>query len=68
MHDHGYSRCHLDYCVYFKRSYDDNYIILCLYVDDMLISRSNMDHIMGLKELVSTFIFYERFRGRKKNL
>lgn len=29
---------------------DDNYIILCLYVDDMLVARSNMDQIKGLKE------------------
>ena len=29
---------------------DDNiYIILCLYVDDMLVAGSNMDHIKGLK-------------------
>ena len=28
---------------------DENYIILCLYVDDMLVAGSNMDHIKGLK-------------------
>ena len=49
MQEHGYNRCHSDYCVYFKRLDDDNYIILCLYVDDMLLARSNMDHIKGLK-------------------
>ena len=49
MHEHGYNRCHLDYCVYFKRLDDDSYIILCLYVDDILVARSNMDHIKGLK-------------------
>ena len=45
MHKHGYSRCHSDHCVYFKRLDDNN--ILCLYVDDMLLARSNMDHIKG---------------------
>ena len=50
MHDHGYSRCYLDYWFYFKRLDDDRYIILCLYVDDMHVSGSNMDHIKGLKE------------------
>ena len=49
MHEHGYRRCHSDHCVYFKRLDDDSYIILCLYVDDMLVIRSNMDHIKGLK-------------------
>ena len=49
MHKHGYNMCHLDYCFYFKRLDDDTYIILCLYVDDMLVAGSNMDHIKGLK-------------------
>ena len=49
MHEHGYNRCHSDYYVYFKRLDDDNYIILCLYVDDTLVVGSNMDHIKGLK-------------------
>ena len=49
MHEHGYSRYHSDHCVYFKRLDDENYIILCLYVDDMLVVGSNMDHIKGLK-------------------
>ena len=50
MQEHGYNRCHSGYCVYFKRLDDDSYIILRLYVDDMLIARSNMDHIKRLKE------------------
>ena len=47
MHEHGYTRCHSNHCVYFKRLDYDNYIILCLYFDDMLVARSNMDHIKG---------------------
>ena len=49
MHEHRYSRCHSYHCVYFKRLDVVSYIILCLFVDDMLVSRSNMDHIKGLK-------------------
>ena len=49
MHENGYNRCHLDYCVYLKRLDDDSYIILCLYVDDIVVVGSNMDHIEGLK-------------------
>ena len=41
--------CHSDHYVYFKRLDDDSYIILCLYVDDILVARSNMDHIKGMK-------------------
>ena len=47
MQEHGYSRCHLDYCVYFKRLDDDNYIILCLYVDDMLVVGSTWIILRG---------------------
>ena len=49
MNEHGYTWCHSDNCVYFKRLDYDNYIILCLYVDDMIIVGSKMDHIKGLK-------------------
>ena len=49
MHEYGYAQCHSNHYVYFKRLYDDNYIILCLYVDDMLVTKSNMDYIKGLK-------------------
>ena len=48
MHEHGYNRCHLNR-VYFKSLDNESYIILCLYVDDMLVARSNMDHIKGPK-------------------
>ena len=50
MHEHGYSQCNLDHCIYFKRLDDGNYLFLCLYVDDILLARSNMGHIKGLKE------------------
>ena len=45
MHEHGYTQCHSNHCVYFKRLHDEKCIILCLYVDDMLVARSNMEHI-----------------------
>ena len=50
MAEQGYSRCNSDHCVYFKRLENDSYIILCLYVDDMLVAGSNMDHISELKQ------------------
>ena len=45
----GYHRCHSDHCGYFKKLDNENYIILLLYVDDMLVAGSNMQHINELK-------------------
>eukprot|EP01018_Ginkgo_biloba_P039992 Gb_09614 [translate_table: standard] len=54
--EQGYSRFHSDHCVYFKRLDNDNYIILLLYVDDMLVVGSNMQDINVLKiKLVNSF-------------
>ena len=64
MHEHAYIRCHSDHYVYFKRLDDDN-IILCLYVDDILVAGSNMDHIKGLKHQL-VHAFYMKDLGAKK--
>ena len=42
MIEHGYSRWHSDHCVYFKKLDNGRYIILLLYVDDMLVAGSNI--------------------------
>ena len=56
MEEQGYSRCHFDHCVYFKRLDDGSYIILSLYVDDMLVAGSNMQEINVLKrKLANSF-------------
>ncbi|GJV19240.1 retrovirus-related pol polyprotein from transposon TNT 1-94 [Tanacetum coccineum] len=44
----GYNRLHVDPCAYFKRS-GNNDIILLLYVDDMLVAAPNKDRINKLK-------------------
>jgi len=49
MSKQGYTRCHFDHCVYLKRKNDGSYIILLLYVDDMLVVGSNMQEINVLK-------------------
>ena len=67
MQEDGYNRCHLDYCVYFKRFDNGSYIILCLYVDDMLIDGSNMDHIKGLKEQLA-HSFAIKYLGTTKQI
>ena len=42
MSEQGYTTCHSNHCVYLKRKHDGIYIILLLYVDDILVIGSNM--------------------------
>ena len=42
MSEQGYTRFHSDHYVYLKKQNDGSYIILLLYVDDMLAAGSNM--------------------------
>ena len=49
-------RCQLDHCVYVNKETNSNYVILLLYVDDMLVAGSSMHDIIDLKEkLANTF-------------
>lgn len=49
MIDHGYQRANYDHCVFVKRVDDGEFIILLLYVDDMLIVGQNSEKISKLK-------------------
>ena len=49
MMEQCYSRCHSDHCVYFKRLDNGRYIILLLYVDDLVFVGSNIEDINVLK-------------------
>ena len=51
MRNSGFHRCE-DHCCYVKK-YVDSYIILALYVDDMLIAGANMTEIDRLKKQLS---------------
>ena len=53
MTERGYSRCHSDHCVYFKKLETRSFIILLLYVDDMLVAGSNMQDMNMLKKKLS---------------
>ena len=56
MSEQGYTRCHSDHCVYLKKQNDGSYIILLLYVDDMLVAGSNIQEINVLKrKLANSF-------------
>jgi hypothetical protein len=52
MQRHGYNKCNADHCCYFKR-FESSYIILLLYVDDMLVAGPDMDEIKKLKKQLS---------------
>ena len=56
MIEKGYTRCQFDHCVYLKRLDDGSYIILLLYVDEMLVVGSNMKEMVVLKrKLANSF-------------
>lgn len=52
MQRNGYIRCEMDHCCYLKK-FKSSYIILLLYVDDMLVAGSDMQEINRLKEQLS---------------
>ena len=49
MGEHGYKKTTSDHCVFVQMFGEDDFIILCLYVDDMLIVGKNMSRIQELK-------------------
>ena len=60
MMSHGYKRTTSDHCVFTKKFSDDDFIILLLYVDDMLIIGDDSNKIGRLKrELSKSFAMKE---------
>ena len=52
----NFTRSEYDHCVYFKKLANDMFIILVLYVDDMLVASKSMFEINRLKaQLARTF-------------
>ncbi|KAK9200365.1 hypothetical protein WN944_015562 [Citrus x changshan-huyou] len=45
----GYNKLSSDHCAYYKRFEDNDFIILLLYVDDMLVAGPNKDQVQELK-------------------
>ena len=52
MHRIGFKRCEVDHYCYVK-SFDNSYIILLLYVDDMLIAGFDIKNINNMKKQLS---------------
>lgn len=53
MVEHGYTRTTSDHCVFIKKFSDGEFIILLLYVDDMLIAGRDIEKIKKLKKELS---------------
>jgi hypothetical protein len=68
MTEQGYSRCHSDHCVYFKRLENGSYIIFLLYVDDMLVAGSSMQDINVLKKKLDNSFAMKDLGATKKIL
>jgi Reverse transcriptase (RNA-dependent DNA polymerase) len=66
MSKNGYIRCHADHYCYFKK-FDNSYVILLLYVDDMLVAGFDMEKIKNLKEQMSKE-FSMKFLGTAKKI
>ena len=52
LHTLEFNRCEADHCCYVK-SFDNSYIILLLYVDNMLIAGSKIEELNNLKKQLS---------------
>jgi hypothetical protein len=68
MTKQGYSRCHSDHCVYFKRIENGIYIILLLYVDGMIFAGSNMQDINVLENKLANSFAMKDLGASKKIL
>jgi hypothetical protein len=68
MTEQGYSRCHSDHCVYFKKLENGSFIILLLYVDDMLVAGSNMQNINVLKKKLANSFAMKDLGAVRKSL
>ena len=67
MTDHGYSRTTSDHCVFVKKYPDGNFIILLLYIDDILIVGQDMSKISKLKSELSKS-FAMKYLGPAKQI
>jgi len=68
MVDHGYDKTISDHCVFMKRFSDGNFIILLLYVDDILIVDHDAKKIQILKEELNKFFAMKNLGPTKQIL
>eukprot|EP00253_Pinus_taeda_P022514 PITA_22514 len=68
MLEHGFQRLEADHCVYIKRYDQGKYIILLLYVDDMLIVGHDKNKINRLKKDLGSKFAMKDFRPAQQIL
>jgi hypothetical protein len=61
-------KCHSHHCVYFKKLENGSFIILLLYVDDMLVAGTNMQDINVLKKKLANSFAMKDLGAAKKSL
>ena len=61
METQGYNKITFDNCVFVQRFSIDDFIILLLYVDNMLIVDKKASRIYGLKKQSSEFLIKNQF-------
>ena len=67
MHRIGFKRCETDHCCYVK-FFGNSYIILLLYVDDMLIAGFSIEEINNLKKQLSKRFAINDLELQRKSL
>ena len=65
--NHDYTKTNSDHCVFVQKFSNDNFIILLLYVDDMLIVGGDITKIKRSKKGDEQNLCHERFGSNKTN-
>ena len=68
MMSHGYNRTTSNHCVFTRKFYDDDFIILLLYVDDMLIIGHDSSKIDKLKRELNKYFSMKDLGSAKQIL
>jgi ATP-binding cassette subfamily B (MDR/TAP) protein 1 len=66
MVEHGYDKTTSDHCMFIKRFHDGNFIILLLYMDDMLNVGHDAKKIQSLKGELSKYFTMKNLKLEKK--
>lgn len=66
MHNNGFTRCAMDNCCYI-RNFDESYMILLLYVDDMPIAGSSINEINRIKQQLAEEFEMKDCRNNQTN-
>ena len=68
MMSHGYNRTTSDQCVFTRKLSDNDFIIILLYIDDMLIIGHDFSKIDRLKRELNKSFSMKDFRSTKQLL